>query len=152
MIFSCAGLFLPEQIAVFLGADAQTAGYAADYIRILLVFSPLFLGNNLLLSFTRNDGAPGLAMTGMIVGSLTNIVLDYGFIYPLGMEMTGAAIAAATAPMVSMLIMFSRFVRKQNHFRPVRTRLSLRRWGDICALGVSSLVTEMSLRHRDHCI
>ena len=68
VIFSCAGLFLPEQIAVFLGADAQTAGYAADYIRILLVFSPLFLGNNLLLSFTRNDGAPGLAMTGMIVG------------------------------------------------------------------------------------
>ena len=142
--FSCAGLFLPEQIAVFLGADAQTAGYAADYIRILLVFSPLFLGNNLLLSFTRNDGAPGLAMTGMIVGSLTNIVLDYVFIYPLGMEMTGAAIATATAPVVSMLIMFSRFVRKQNHFRPVRTRLSLRRWGDICALGVSSLVTEMS--------
>ena len=144
MIFSCAGLFLPEQIAVFLGADAQTAGYAADYIRILLVFSPLFLGNNLLLSFTRNDGAPGLAMTGMIVGSLTNIVLDYVFIYPLGMEMTGAAIATATAPVVSMLIMFSRFVRKQNHFRPVRTRLSLHRWGDICALGVSSLVTEMS--------
>ena len=144
VIFSCAGLFLPEQIAVFLGADAQTAGYAADYIRILLVFSPLFLGNNLLLSFTRNDGAPGLAMTGMIVGSLTNIVLDYVFIYPLGMEMTGAAIATATAPVVSMLIMFSRFVRKQNHFRPVRTRLSLRRWGDICALGVSSLVTEMS--------
>ena len=144
VIFSSAGLFLPEQIAVFLGADAQTVGYAADYIRILLVFSPLFLGNNLLLSFTRNDGAPGLAMTGMIVGSLTNIVLDYVFIYPLGMEMTGAAIATATAPVVSMLIMFSRFVRKQNHFRPVRTRLSLRRWGDICALGVSSLVTEMS--------
>ena len=83
-------------------------------------------------------------MTGMIVGSLTNIVLDYVFIYPLGMEMTGAAIATATAPVVSMLIMFSRFIRKQNHFRPVRTRLSLHRWGDICALGVSSLVTEMS--------
>ena len=57
VIFSCAGLFLPEQIAVFLGADAQTAGYAADYIRILLVFSPLFLGNNagLLAPFSRQQ-------------------------------------------------------------------------------------------------
>ena len=108
------------------------------------MFSPLFLGNNLLLSFVRNDGAPRLSMTGMIVGSLTNIVLDYVFIYPLGMGMTGAALATATAPVISMLIMSVHFIKKRNHFRPVRTRLSLIRWGDICTLGISSLVTELS--------
>lgn len=144
VIFSSSGILFPDKIAAVLGADADTIGYATDYIRILLMFSPLFLGNNLLLSFVRNDGAPRLSMTGMIVGSLTNIVLDYVFIYPLGMGMTGAALATATAPVVSMLIMSVHFIKKRNHFRPVRTRLSLVRWGDICTLGVSSLVTELS--------
>ena len=144
VIFSSGGIFLPDRIAAVLGANADTIGYATDYIRILLIFSPLFLGNNLLLSFVRNDGAPRLSMTGMIVGSLTNIVLDYVFIYPLGMGMTGAALATATAPVISMLIMSVHFIKKRNHFRPVRTRLSLIRWGDICTLGVSSLVTELS--------
>lgn len=144
VIFSSGGIFLPDRIAAVLGANADTIGYATDYIRILLIFSPLFLGNNLLLSFVRNDGAPRLSMTGMIVGSLTNIVLDYVFIYPLGMGMAGAALATATAPVISMLIMSVHFIKKRNHFRPVLTRLSLVRWGDICTLGVSSLVTELS--------
>ena len=144
VIFSSSGILFPYKIAAVLGADADTIGYAADYIRILLMFSPLFLGNNLLLSFVRNDGAPRLSMTAMIVGSLTNIVLDYVFIYPLGMGMTGAALATATAPVISMMIMSIHFIKKQNHFRPVRARLSLVRWGDICTLGVSSLITELS--------
>lgn len=144
VIFSVAGALFPSNIASLLGADADTIGYAKDYIRILLVFSPLFLCNNILLCFVRNDGSPRLSMTGMIVGSLTNIVLDYVFIYPLGMGMTGAAIATATAPVVSILIMSVHFIKKKNNFRIVRTNLSLLRWKDICALGVSSLITEMS--------
>lgn len=144
VIFCLAGFFLPDQIASILGADKETLGYAADYLRILFCFSPLFLGNNLLLSFVRNDGAPQLSMAGMIIGSLSNIILDYVFIYPLHMEMTGAAIATATAPVVSMLIISVHFIRKQNTFRPVRTRFSLHRWADICALGISSLITEIS--------
>ena len=144
VIFSSAGVLFPSHIAALLGANADTIGYAADYIRILLLFSPLFLSNNILLCFVRNDGSPRLSMAGMIVGSLTNIVLDYVFIYPLGMGMTGAAVATATAPAVSMLIMSLHFIKKKNNFRPVRTKISLIRWKDICALGVSSLITEMS--------
>lgn len=60
------------------------------------------------------------------------------------MGMTGAAIATATAPVVSMLIMSLHFIKKKNNFRPVRTEVSLTRWKDICSLGVSSLITEMS--------
>ena len=50
VIFSSSGILFPYKIAAVLGADADTIGYAADYIRILLMFSPLFLGNNLLRS------------------------------------------------------------------------------------------------------
>lgn len=96
LFFSLSGAFGAEMISSALGADSETIGYASDYIRILLLFAPLFLGNNLLLCFVRNDGAPRISMTGMLVGSLANIVLDYIFIYPLDMGMAGAAIATAT--------------------------------------------------------
>ncbi len=144
VIFTSAGLFIPDTIASILGADEQTIGYATDYLHILLVFSPLFLGNNLLLCFVRNDGEPSLSMTAMITGSLTNIVLDYVFVYPLDMGMTGAAIATATAPLVGMLILSLHFIRKRSHFRIVRVKPSPGAARDICALGVSSLITELS--------
>ncbi len=143
-IFSFTGLFFTPGLASLLGADGTTLPYAVPYLRVLLMFSPLFLFNNTLLCFVRNDGAPGLAMTGMITGSLTNIVLDYIFIYPLNMGMTGAAIATATAPVISMLILSLHFIRKRNHFHPVRTAPSVKRAADICSLGLSSLITEVS--------
>ena len=65
LFFSFAGAFCSEEISAILGADHDTIGYASDYIRILLLFSPLFLGNNLLLCFVRNDGAPRLSMAGL---------------------------------------------------------------------------------------
>ena len=144
LIFTSAGLLIPDTIASILGANEQTIGYASDYLRILLTFSPLFLGNNLLLCFVRNDGEPALSMTAMITGSLTNIVLDYVFVYPLDMGMTGAAIATATAPLVGMAILSLHFIRRRGHFRIIRTAPSLKSAGHICALGVSSLITELS--------
>lgn len=144
IFFSLAGAFGAEKISAVLGADTDTIGYASDYIRILLLFSPLFLGNNLLLCFVRNDGAPRLSMTGMLVGSLANIVLDYIFIYPLDMGMAGAAIATATAPVISMLIMSAHFIKKNNRFHITKILPSFKQTADICSLGVSSLVLELS--------
>ena len=145
VIFSCAGALIPEQIAYVLGANKETISYATDYLRILLIFSPLFLGNNLLTCFVRNDRAPGLSMTGMIAGSLSNIVLDYVFVYPLGMGMTGAAIATATAPVISMAVLSVHFITKHNHFSLLPgVHFSFKRLRDICVLGVSSLISELS--------
>lgn len=144
VFFSSAGLLFPSQIAALLGADAATSGYAVNYIRILLAFSPLFIGNNILLCFVRNDRAPSLSMAGMTVGSLSNIVLDYIFICLFDMGMTGAAAATATAPIISMLILSLHFIKKKNRFSPVKAAPSFRRFSDICTLGISSLITEVS--------
>ena len=108
------------------------------------MYSPLFLCNNLLNCFVRNDGEPRLSMTAMLVGSLTNIVLDYNFIYPMQLGMTGAALATATAPLVGMSILSKHFWKKKNQFHLVKTRIHLKTAVDICRLGVSSLVAELS--------
>ena len=92
LFFFSIGLFFARPLCVLLGADGTTLPHAIPYISILLMFSPLFLCNNLLNCFVRNDGEPRLSMTAMLVGSLTNIVLDYIFIYPMQLGMTGAAL------------------------------------------------------------
>ena len=144
LFFFSIGLFFARPLCVLLGADGTTLPHAIPYIRILLMFSPLFLCNNLLNCFVRNDGEPRLSMTAMLVGSLTNIVLDYIFIYPMQLGMTGAALATATAPLVGMSILSMHFWKKKNQFHLVKTRIHLKTAIDICRLGVSSLVAELS--------
>lgn len=144
IVFFSIGLFLARPLCTLLGADGSTLPYAVPYIRILLMFSPLFLCNNLLNCFVRNDGEPRLAMTAMLVGSLTNIILDYIFIYPMQLGMTGAALATATAPLVGLSILSSHFWRKKNQFHLVKTVPSITKAVDICKLGVSSLISELS--------
>lgn len=144
IFFALTGLLGAEPLCLLLGADSRTLPFAVPYIRILLVFAPLFLANNLLVCFVRNDGEPALSMAGMIIGSLSNILLDYFFIYPLDLGMVGAALATATAPLISMGILSSHFRKGNSHFRLVRTKLSLSGASSICSLGISSLITEVS--------
>ena len=143
-LFFLAGLLFPYQIAALLGADESILPLTGIYLRILLMFAPMFMLNNLLICFVRNDKKPQLSMAAMLVGSLSNIVLDYVFIFPLGLGMAGAAFATGVAPVVSMLILSRHFRRKENQFHLCRIRPSLKRIRDISALGVSALIVEVS--------
>ena len=105
VLFLLGGLCFAQPIARLLGADAQTLGMTTTYLRMLWCFGPFFVMNNVLLAFTRNDGAPTVAMCGMIAGSLFNIVFDYIFIFPCGLGMFGAALATGFSPFVSILVL-----------------------------------------------
>ena len=143
-VFFLAGLFGAGPLARLLGADGDVYGMTRTYLQVILLFAPAFMCNNLLLCFVRNDGAPQLAMTGMITGSLSNVVLDYVFIFPLGMGIFGAALATGFAPLISMAVLSPYFIRRKNRFHPIRCHLRPRRLAAICSAGVPSLVTEVS--------
>lgn len=143
-VFVILGITAVEPISLLLGANADTLGLTTGYLRILMVFTPFFMCNNLLICFVRNDGAPQLSMLAMLTGSFSNIIMDYILVFPLGMGMVGAALATAASPLLSMLVLSTHFIRRQNHFRLRRIRPSLRRMADICALGSSSLIVEVS--------
>ena len=143
-VFFLLGLFASEQIAAMLGADETVFQMSRIYLPVILLFSPMFMMNNLLLCFVRNDGAPQRSMTAMIVGSLSNVVLDYIFIFPLEMGIFGAVLATGFAPLISILILSPYFIRKKNQFHPVRCSLRLKILGQIVSGGLPSLITEVS--------
>ena len=137
-------LAVVEAFASLLGADEATLPLTVTYLRTIFAFAPLFLLNNVLLPFVRNDGSPQLAMVAMLVGSFGNIVLDALFIFGFGWGMFGAAFATGFAPIMSMAVLLAHFFMKRNTFRPVRLHLRARLVGHIAALGFSSFVVELS--------
>lgn len=130
IIFVVLGLSASTSLANLLGANQDTTIYTATYLKTIMFFAPMFMLNNLLIGFVRNDDNPRLAMMGMLIGSLTNVVLDYIFIFPFGLGMFGAALATGVAPVISISIM-SPYVIKKANFKFLKTKLCLNHCKDI---------------------
>ena len=144
VIFMLIGLLAAEPITVLVGANAEVYDMTRTYLQVILLFSPMFMINNLLGAMIRNDGNTSLAMTAMLSGCLFNIVFDYIFVFPMGLGLFGAVLATAVAPIISILILLQHFVKKKNQFRLIRVRPELRLVASAAGLGVPSLVTEVS--------
>lgn len=144
IIFMLIGIFGASPMARALGADAETFEMTAVYLRTILTFAPFFVVNNMLLSFVRNDGDPSLAMYGMVIGSVLNIVLDYIFIFPMQMGMFGAALATSVSPIVSLVILSIHFYRPTNQLKLTFQKIEGWLIRDITYLGASTFINELS--------
>ena len=101
LILSVIGIVFGNQILHLFGASDQTLYYAKSYIYIILagtVFNTLgFTLNNTI----RGDGNPKLAATIMVVGCITNVILDAVLIFVFNLGIQGAAIATVISQIVT---------------------------------------------------
>lgn len=96
-------VFLPLQrpMLLMMGADGETIGYAVDYLTIYLcgtVFVQISLALN---NFITTQGFSTTSMLTVVIGAVTNIVLDPIFIFGMNMGVQGAALATVIAQAVS---------------------------------------------------
>lgn len=145
IILMIIGMFFTVPLSAMLGADSELRPMVVDYIRTILIFSPLLILKNTLLSFIRNDGNPKLAMAGTVVGATTNIVLDYIFLFPLEMEMLGAALATVVSLIFSIIVLAFHFWTKRNKFGICRCKIRFSQIKSIAALGASTFVNEITV-------
>ena len=138
------GLLFSRPLAGLLGAEDRILPMCAVYLRTAFLFAPFFILNHILVAFVRNDGSPKLAMTAMLVGSLSNIVLDYLFLYPLNMGIFGAALATGTAPIIGIAISSIHIFSGRSRFKAVPTGLSLRKMAAVAGLGIAAFINEFS--------
>lgn len=142
--FFLTGLLASGPLALLLGADGTVYEMTRTYLQVILLFAPMFMTNNLLLCFIRNDGAPQLSMAAMITGSLSNVVLDYVFMFPFGMGIFGAVLATGMAPVISILVLSPYLFRRKNQFHLRKCRISGKLALGIFSSGLPSLITEVS--------
>ncbi len=96
----CIGLIAMVVIFIFaspvsmaIGASQETVGYASQYLRIVSTAIPFLIISNSFSNIIRAEGNAQVAMMGMIVGNLINIILDPVMILGFGWDVAGAAIA-----------------------------------------------------------
>ncbi len=144
LILTIFRIFFLEELCYFLGASDATFQMSRDYLGVLMSFSIACLLNSALTVFVRNDGAPRLAMWAMLTGSIMNVILDYIFIFIFGWGMWGGALATGLSPIISLAILSSHFIRKNNKMKIVKLKLEFNTLRRIVLNGGSSFVVELS--------
>lgn len=144
LVFIFIRFAFTKPFVILMGAQGNLIPLTEQYMKTFLMFAPFFILNNTLNNMVKNDGNPRCSMIATIAGSMANIVMDYIFIYPMGMGMFGAALATGISPIVGISILSTHFLQKRNGFKLARCKLSLTTYKEIGALGTSSFFAEIA--------
>lgn len=133
-----------DPITLFLGRNEGTDSYVREYGQYLKLTPAIFLFSSFLQAFVRNDGAPKLAMAAVITGGVTNVFLDYIFIFPLNWGIGGAAFATVLGYGLTTGILCTHFFSKKNTLKLVRAKGMLHKCMEVVRHGFSSFLLEES--------
>ncbi len=139
-------LYNTESICRWLGANDAVIEGTVTYGTVLVWFSVVAVIGMSLSVLIRNDGNPKLSMYGVVLSALTNIVLNYIFIYPMDMGLFGAGLATGIAQLVNLLVVLLHFVFKQGALRIVFAKPTINKRNLIrtIQIGIPSFVGEIS--------
>ncbi len=132
------------QIVKILGATNNLVPLASTYLKYYSLFCIPNLIGIALNSFVRNDGRPKLAMISTLSGAVTNIVLDYIFIFPLNFGIKGAAIATGLGQIVTISILIPHFIGNKGVLRFGNVRLEREIIKEFINIGFPSFFAEVS--------
>lgn len=110
---------LKEPILLSFGSTPETFQFANDYLNIILAGTLFMIVGFSLNNVIRSEGNARIAMISMILSSVTNIILDYVFIFWLDMGVRGAALATIISMFVLMIWVLV-------HFRSSRSVIKLK--------------------------
>ena len=145
-VLAWAGLLCFERpILTFFGADEKLLELVLKYMRPVKAVFPLFLFNQMLAAFLRNDGNPGLATLGVLLGGVFNVFGDYFFVFPCNMGVYGAGLATAIGSVISFLVMLTNFLSPKNTLRLVQVDNLFRKLWKVTVTGFSSFFIDVAM-------
>ncbi|WP_144509770.1 MATE family efflux transporter [Bacillus sp. FJAT-22090] len=137
-------LWKQKEIAYLFGASDEIFPYVKDYLHIILLFGVIYVMENILSIFIRNDGNPKLAMLGLAITSLLNIVLNYLFIFVMELGVEGAAYATVLSTAIGLLVLLLHFTRKTSMLKFTKFKFELETVIEILKIGLPSFIVEAS--------
>lgn len=134
-----------EPLCRFFGATDNVLPYAVDYGRIIVLGFPF---SSICCAFgdiIRADCRPKESMAGLLIGCITNLILDPVFIFVFHWGVEGAA----WATIIGQLLNAVYFVWRSFHFKTLRLEKKYFRlqWDiarRVCTLGGSNFITQIS--------
>jgi len=125
LLVAVLSIFYLQPLLSLIGARGVVLSYAEDYTSAITagsLFFFLILGMN---NVVRAEGSPILSMQVMIGSSLLNIALDPIFIFTLGLEVQGAAIATVLAKALGAMVLLAHFISGRSNLTLSRQNLRL---------------------------
>ena len=142
-VLGSLALFISGEFLLRLqDADGAAMGYASHYLQIVVFGSPFVLGSLALPFMVRNDQSPTLSTWMIVVGAVSNIILNAIFIIYLEMGLTGAALGTTLSQGIVTVIGIAYFCSSRSSAQLTikailpNVRLSLQ----ISSIGLSSLL------------
>lgn len=144
IILTLVSYFNLDLLVDILGATDSIKDLVKDYLSVIIFFSTFFIMTYIFEIMVKADGSPQLTIVFMIVSALTNIILDYVFIFIYDYGVKGAAIAtgiAQTLPCIGYMIYFR---SKRAKLRLTKFKLRLGNLKEIFIYGIPASLTELS--------
>lgn len=110
---------LINPICSMIGTSEDTFFYTKQYLQIVSLSIPFVIVGNSFSNIIRAEGKANVAMAGMVLGNIANIVLDPVMILGFDWDVAGAAIATVIGNVVA-------FVFYLIHLTSKRTILSIK--------------------------
>ncbi len=146
IVLAAIGILFIRQISELLGAEGEMVNICSVYGRTLLFALPFFMLQNCFQSFLVVAEKPAMGLCVSVIAGLSNMVLDFLFIYVFRLGVFGAALATAISEFVGAAIPLIFFIRKNNSpLKLIKTKLELKPILRTCSNGSSEMVTNISM-------
>lgn len=140
-----AVIFFDRELLLLFGAQEVTLELVQEYVYPIKFAVPLFLFNQMLSAYLRNDKNPALATASVLVGGIFNVFGDCFFVFTCDMGAFGAGLATAIGTAISFLVMVSHFFTKKNTLRLVKPQGLLRKTKEIVVTGFSTFFIDVAM-------
>lgn len=137
-------IFMKEIISL-LGASSTQAPITIAYANIIFTFAPAFFLQTAFQTFFVTAGKPTLGLIVTILAGITNIALDYIFMAPLQMGVSGAALATGIGYCIPAIAGIFYFLKdKQNPLHFIKPHFDGNVLLQSCLNGSSEMVTNLA--------
>ncbi len=141
------GEVFAEPVLRIFGASDKAMGYSLVYLRIYLIgilFSMVTTGMN---PFINAQGFPGIGMFSVVIGAVSNLILDPLFIFVFKMGVSGAAVATVVSQGLSVILVsyyiFGKKLKQRIRMDKVRRIKDMFPFaGDIVSLGIAPFIMQ----------
>lgn len=138
-------IFFDRQMLCLFGAEETLLPFAQRYLFPIKFTVPLFLFNQMLAAFLRNDSNPGLATVAVLAGGIFNVFGDYFFVFTLDMGILGAGIATAMGAVITFAVMLTHFFSKKNTLRIVGITDAAVKFRKVFVTGFSTFFIDVAM-------
>ena len=137
LVLTAAVYLSAHRLLLLLGAENMILNYAEEYIKVIALGTLLQILGTGLVPFMRNYGGAFWAMVAMSGGFITNIILDYLFVWVYEWGTEGAAGATIIGQGVTMTIAIIYALFKKSFFLKTTSKEICEACRSICRIGLA---------------